>query len=128
MASQQSTPENRIPKIVKPSLKFWVIIPIFVLLILFLLALLGFAFITRQTPPFELFLFAIASFLAVVGIALLITRQIARRFDNWMDGLRRELPGPEAVRTMLRAAGHTVADMQRQAARRAFGKLVAGLE
>ncbi len=81
MSAQPSVPNKRLARIMQPSLRFWVIAPIFVMLILFLLALLGFALITRQAPPFELFLVAITSFLAVAGIALLITRRISRRFQ-----------------------------------------------
>jgi len=98
MNSQQSAPKIRFAGIVKPSLKFWVIAPIFIMLILFLLALLGFALIADQSPSFELFLIAIASFLAVFGIALLITRRITHRFESIIDAAEQISQGDFTIR------------------------------
>ena len=98
MNAHSPTPKNRLARIVQPSLRFWVVAPIFIMLILFLLALLGFALITRQSPPFELFLIAIASFLAVAGIALLITRRISRRFQNIIGAADRIAQGDFTIR------------------------------
>ncbi len=98
MASEQSTSKNHISQIFKPSFKFWVTAPIFIMLSLFLLALTGFSLITRQSPPFELVLIVMASFLAVAGLALLITRQITRRFNRIIDAAEQVARGDFTIR------------------------------
>jgi adenylate cyclase len=80
-AKQPGQKEHFLKMVHSPGLKFWVIMPIFILVILFILALVGLSLRIAQFPT-ELFLISIVSFLAVAGLALLITRQISRRIDQ----------------------------------------------
>ena len=98
MSAQPAAPIKRLARIVQPGLRFWVVAPIFVMLVLFLLALLGFALIARQSPPLELVLVAIVSFLAVAGIALVITHRIGRRFQTIIDAADRIAQGDFTIR------------------------------
>jgi adenylate cyclase len=99
MASQQPAPKKGVPKIISnPGLRFWVIAPIFIMLILFLLALIGFSFITNQVPPVEFSLIVIASFLVVFAAALLITRKITQRFDHIINAAEQVSRGDFSIR------------------------------
>lgn len=105
-----------------PGLKFWVIAPIFIMLVLSLLAVVGLALITRQPLPPALPLISVASFLAVVGIALLITRQIARRLNRIIEAAEQVSQGDFAIRVddehpdeighLVRAFNNMVADLE----------------
>lgn len=98
MAAEQLPPKKSISQFVKPSLKFWVSAPIFIMLSLFLLALLGFSLITGNIPPLELTLAGIIAFLAVAGLALLITRQITHRFNRLIDAAEQVARGDFTIR------------------------------
>ncbi len=98
MAAEQSTLKKHIARISKPSLKFWVSAPIFIMLSLFLLALLGFSLIAGETPPLDLILIGTTSFLAAAGLALLINRQITRRFDRIIDAAEQVARGDFTIR------------------------------
>ena len=123
MVSRQSSPKNRVTKFTgTPGLKFWVIAPIFVMLILFLAALTGFAVITRQSPSVELLLIVVASFLAVFAIALLITRQITQRFDYLTAAAERVSRGDFTIRV------HDDHDDEIGQLVKAFNEMMANLE
>ncbi len=111
-----------IKKLASPGLKFWVIVPILILTALFFLILLGLSFSTRRLPSINLILVSIASFLAVVGLALLITRHIARRLDQISQAASQVAHGDFSVR---------VDDLQDDEISRlgqAFNKMVSELE
>lgn len=109
-------------KIISPGLRFWVIIPIVVMFALFLLVLASFTFITGEFPPVELFLTSTALFLAVVGLALLITRHISRRFEQIIRAAEQVAQGDFSIRInderrdeigrMVRAFNRMVADLE----------------
>lgn len=98
MIAEQSTLKKYISQIVKPSLKFWVSAPIFIMLSLFLLAMLAFSLITGETLPFEFVLAGIIAFLAVAGLALLINRQITQRFSRIIDAAEQVARGDFTIR------------------------------
>jgi class 3 adenylate cyclase len=118
--SQKKSFLNKLPGS-SPSLKFWVIVPIFIMLVLSLVAVVGLAVITRQSLPPALPLVSVASFLAVVGIALLITRQIVRRLDRIIEAAEQVSQGDFSIRIedghsdeighLVRAFNNMVADL-----------------
>jgi class 3 adenylate cyclase len=98
MSSQPDPQSKRLPKIVSsPSLKFWVVTPIVILTTFFILALIGTRLISGSLP-LGLLLISIASFLAVAGLALLITRQIARRLDHIVEASEQVAHGDFTIR------------------------------
>ena len=112
-----------IKKLTSPGLRFWVIVPILILTALFFLILLGLSLSTGRSPSTNLvILVSIASFLAVVGLALLITRHIANRLDQISRAASQVAHGDFSVR---------VDDLQDDEISRlgqAFNKMVAELE
>lgn len=83
MASKQSRSKEQTLKGMTsgPGLKFWIFIPIIMLLLLLVLALISSNQIATWATPQWLAISAV-SLLGVVGLALLITRRIAQRIER----------------------------------------------
>jgi len=121
MSKRPTLKENPSGKIFSPGLRFWVIFPIFTLTTLFILALLGLSLRSGQPPPADLILVAIISFLAVVSLALLITRRLAHRLAQISRAAERVAQGDFSVRVNDRH------DDETGRLGRAFNKMVADL-
>ncbi|MEW5960963.1 MAG: adenylate/guanylate cyclase domain-containing protein [Chloroflexota bacterium] len=105
-----------------PGLWFWGILPILILTTLFMLILVDLSFSAGQWPPLDLMLIVAGSFLAVVGLALLITRRIAQRLRQISQAADQVARGDFSVR-LADNRHDEIARLER-----AFNKMVAELD
>ncbi|MCP4705460.1 MAG: HAMP domain-containing protein, partial [candidate division Zixibacteria bacterium] len=93
MASHQLPQKKCFLKTISvPSLKFWVIAPLFIFIVILILTLVSFFLITGQFHT-ELLIILFILFLAIIGPGLLITRQITRRINQITNAAERVAQG-----------------------------------
>ena len=81
----------------QPSLRFWVIVPLFVLFILLIL-FLGFAYLTTGQFPSGLLIVSIITFAAFIGPGLLITQHLIQRIEQIIVAAEQVAQGNLSIR------------------------------
>lgn len=89
--------QTLVKRLINPSLRLWIIIPLLILFVLIVSAL-GFSYLNTGQIPSALLIISIVAFTAFIGPGLFITRHVVRRIEQIIRAAEQVAQGNLAIR------------------------------